>query len=372
MYLPTSLAELIDFDPKGLKVSSRESSHREFKQLVQSTELPTYCKSLVAFGNSGGGVILFGITNVPRAICGIDLSTIIDEAKWVDFLRTHFDPVLKVEAKLYEAGNRGVLAVAVGRAERRPILCRKTVTKAVEDKKGNKKDVTILQEGMVYYRYAGQTRPIGYADMVAMLEERDAQRMRTIMENFEVMERIGFDRVGIVDASLVGKPGTGTKLYMSRETAKHLNFIEKGRFVESEEAGAPAYVVAGTVELHEVVHAPLDDADKNLPDEAAALLRPHMQKTYWKGFRFAGSHLAKLAAHLSIRKNGACDPRYCVEEKKLRRVFYTRAGLDFIRKAVSANPDSTLKSFASKPTIEQFEKAIAVTKTATAEKRADI
>jgi hypothetical protein len=45
-----------------------------------------------------------------------------------------------------------------------------------------------------------------------------------------------------------------------------------------EEQGSPAYVVMGNIDLEKVVHAPLDEADKNLPSEAAKLLLPVVQR----------------------------------------------------------------------------------------------
>jgi hypothetical protein len=134
-----------------------------------------------------------------------------------------------------------------------------------------------------------------------------------------------------------------------------LNFIDRGRFVETQAEGIPAYVVMGTVQLNEIVHAPLDEADKNLPDEAAKALKPHIEKVYWPGLPFTAHHLAKLAKSLGIRSNDGCDPRYCVEEKKLKRLFYTQAGLELIRKRTSANPRQAIKSFASKTSIQQYD-----------------
>ena len=65
---------------------------------------------------------------------------------------------------------------------------------------------------------------------------------------------------------------------MTPETAKGLSLIDKGRLVE--EAGAPAYVVMGNVDVKNVIQAPLDDADKNLPTEAAARIRPLVRRVY--------------------------------------------------------------------------------------------
>jgi hypothetical protein len=358
MYLPAHLSAVIDFDSATLRVSSRESSRREFKARLDRAELGFYSKTLVAFANNDGGTIIFGISDRPRKIVGIDPASELDEARWLDCLRSHFDPVIDIAIRTYDVAGRHVCAVATPRSERRPILCRKNLSGKVPDRKGVPRDQSVLGEGIVYYRYCGQSRPIGYAELAAVLEERDQRRTRALLENLRIIERVGFERIGIVDASMAAAPGKETQLYVSRDTARSLNFIEKGRFVETNEEGAPAYVVVGTVRLNEVVHAPLDEADKNLPNEATAILRPHIEATYGKGIKFTGTHLAKLAAHLGLRRDGVCDPRYCVEERKLKRVFYTRGGIQKVREAVSADPLGALRSFAGRGAIERYSRII--------------
>jgi hypothetical protein len=55
----------------------------------------------------------------------------------------------------------------------------KNRTKQVTDKKGNKKDALILQEGAIYFRYAGRTKTIGYSDLQHMLADRGAAYPRS-------------------------------------------------------------------------------------------------------------------------------------------------------------------------------------------------
>lgn len=74
--------------------------------------------------------------------------------------------------------------------------------------------------------------------------------------------------------SQTAAPGEDRKLYLSREVAKSLKLIDRGRYVETDEKGVPAYMVAGRVQLHEVIERPLDDAERNLPSEAAEKVRP--------------------------------------------------------------------------------------------------
>lgn len=64
MTLPAKLSDLIEFDPATLRVASRESSSKEFKQTLDRNAFAVYAKSLVAFSNSKGGMLFMGsLTN---------------------------------------------------------------------------------------------------------------------------------------------------------------------------------------------------------------------------------------------------------------------------------------------------------------------
>ena len=117
--------------------------------------------------------------------------------------------------------------------------------------------------------------------------------------------------------------GDTTRLYLSRETAHASNFIERGRFVESQDEGDPAYMVIGSVQLNQALAGPLDPEDQNLPNEAADKLRPAIEEIFWPNMPFTGHHLAKLAKHVGLRGDGPADPRYCIVDEKVRRVYYT-------------------------------------------------
>ena len=124
--------------------------------------------------------------------------------------------------------------------------------------------------------------------------------------------------------------------------------------VESEDEGDPAYIVIGSVQLNQAVAGPLDPEDQNLPNEAADKLRPIVEEVFWADIPFTGQHLAKLAKHVGWRGDGPGDPRYCIVDDKVRRVYYTRAGIKRLEEALRASPADALASFASKPNIEQF------------------
>ena len=352
--LPERVEDLIDFDRATLWVSSREGKHREFKRQFERADFSRYTKVLSAFCNTDGGSLIFGVAERPRRIEGVDPATIPDEAERTDRLRRDFDPEIPIEVRDYHAAGRSVVAIAVARHAQRPVICKRNGTARVQ-RQGRQSDATVIQEGTIYYRQAGQTRPIAYSELQALLQERDERRLQAFLQSVQIMQKVGPERVGVVDASSTGIPGESTKLYVSREVAKSLNFIDRGRFVEIDEEGSPAYVVGGTVELNEVIERPLADADRNLPNEAAGQIRPVVEELFGAGTPFTGHHLAKLANHLGVRNGVETDRRYCVYDQKVKRAFYLRAGIEHIMERLQAEPDDCLPAFASKATIQAYE-----------------
>lgn len=354
--LPTNLSELFEYDADTLRVSSREGKHREFKQQPAAGDMLRYGKTLAAFSNTDGGVIVFGVTDTPRTIVGID-DDFPDEANWANSLRNAFAPEIDFAVREYVLGEKTVVAIGVDRGRDLPIVCLRdsSVSRLVN---GKPKSEALLQQGAIYYRQAGQTRPIYHLELRSMLERRDADRLAAFMQNLRIISEVGPDKIGILDMSKGVAEGDTTRLYLSRETARHLNFIERGRFVESKEEGDPAYMVVGSVQLNQAVAGPLDPEDQNLPNETADKLRPIAEEVFWVGLPFTGQHLAKLAAWAGLRGDGAVDPRYCIVDEKVRRVYYTRAGMERLEQKLRAASAEALASFASRANIEKFASAL--------------
>jgi len=195
----------------------------------------------------------------------------------------------------------------------------------------------VIHEGAIYHRYTGQTRTIGFTDLQTMLADREAQYLKKMMETLQVIQKVGLENAGIVNMS-----AQKSRIYMSKETAKGLTLIDQGQLVQ--EQGSPAYVVMGNIDLEQVVHAPLDDADKNLPSETAKLLLPLVQKTYRGLTGISPSQVTQLLKHLGI--DG--DNHHCVLEPKFRRKFVTRAGIEAITDFIRKDPTAALKAFGSR------------------------
>lgn len=332
--LPADLTELIQFDAGSGAVLSREGKRLEFKEGFIAADLSDYTKVLASFTNASGGVILFGVSNKPRLIVGAKDMT--DEANWANRIRDDFEPELPFAIREYVIGDCTLYAVGVDPCLHKPVICKRTRSKVVEDKKAGKKDVGVIQEGAIYYRYAGQTRTIGFAELHTMLVERETQYLRKMMETLQVIQKVGLENAGIVDMSI-----PKSRIFMSKETAKGLSFIDKGQIVQ--EAGAPAYVVMGNVDLQRVVHAPLEEEDKNLPTEVARTLSAVVRDVY--GFRrIHAFQVTQILRHLKIEG----DNHHCIVEKKMGRKYITRAGIAAVESFIRNHPDEAIEAFGSK------------------------
>src|SRR5581483_8116721 len=218
--LPENLKDLIEFDATSFAVTSRESKHREYKQDLIVADLSDYTKTLAAFGNARGGYILFGISNKPRQIVGT--TSDIDEAQWVDRLKQDFDPEIPIAIRRYSVGGMNVLAVGCDPLINRPVMCKRNRSKPVAGRDGKQRDIEIIREGSIYYRYAGQSRTIGYSELVQLIAEREERRIKTFMDTINVIQKVGVDRTGILKMS-----EESSSIFMTTETANGLALIDK-------------------------------------------------------------------------------------------------------------------------------------------------
>lgn len=262
-------------------------------------------------------------------------------------LRSGKIPTLRGERKLiYEVVDDPVLADKDGRTEFTNNVVKITAKRSVDLQAG----YGDIHEGAIYYRYTGQTRTISFTDLQTMLTDREDQYLRKMMETLQVIQKVGLDNVGVVDLS-----AQKSRIYMSKETARGLTLIDKGQIVQ--ERGSPAYVVMGNVDLEQVVRAPLDEADKNLPSEAAKILLPLVQKIYGDLTGISPSQVTQLLKYLGI--DG--DSHHCVFERKFRRKFVTRAGIDAIANFIRKQPTEALRAFGSRLANSKFDLKNAVT-----------
>ncbi len=118
-----------------LLIAQGESSTLEFKSTLDSA--PKIAKTLVAFANTGGGMLLVGVTDNQK-ICGID-----SELAMVRFLEEASDlycqPPIVISYQIVSLENKKVLVVTIPESEDKPHLLNekngeKTVYVRIHDK----------------------------------------------------------------------------------------------------------------------------------------------------------------------------------------------------------------------------------------------
>jgi hypothetical protein len=167
--------------------------------------------------------------------------------------------------------------------------------------------------------------------------------------NAVVLNRLWILSIGVENTGILKMSEDRSHIFMTPETAKGLQLIDKGRLVE--ERGAPAYVVMGNVDVANVIHAPIDEADKNLPTEAAQKIRSVVRATYGPDATIYASQVTQLLKHLRLHDNES----YCIHEKKFGRKYITRAGIEAASNYIKAHPMDAIRVFGSKKAVARYE-----------------
>jgi predicted HTH transcriptional regulator len=94
-----------------LKVRSRERRDLEFKECCDENTRKICLKTIAAFANTGGGCIVFGVTDSPRFVCGVDPATFPDEAVFDDFVSKYLSPIPDFTVEEYEVAGYSLVVL---------------------------------------------------------------------------------------------------------------------------------------------------------------------------------------------------------------------------------------------------------------------
>lgn len=107
----------------------------------------------------------------------------------------------------------------------------------------------ILRSGSIYYRYSSSTDDIQYSELRNILDNEVNHVFRSLVENVSLIQKVGYDKAAVVSAlDLDGNDKVAT-VYLTKDTAKSLNWIEEGKFTNDETEGSKAYFVTKNVEI---------------------------------------------------------------------------------------------------------------------------
>lgn len=247
----------LNVDELSLRVRNRESEHREFKSFFDNKKIWKYAKTMAAFANRDGGVIFFGIKDRPREVLGVK-EAFPDELVLANFLKEYFEPEIKFTLDTTGCCGRTLLFVLVEQCSSKPVICRKKKVHRANAK--GEHDAELLREGAIYYRYSSANHEIKYTELRQIIDERVQKVFKSLVQNIELINEVGFERAAVVDAENLTGDDKKTTVYVTSETARNINWIRKGRFSENESEAEKALFVTREIEVkHGVeVEKPVD------------------------------------------------------------------------------------------------------------------
>lgn len=190
---------------KRAQQAQRESKYIDFKSEFDVTSGAAWCeliKDIVAFANSGGGIVIFGVSNdgtdsaadtTPVLKCDIaDITNRI--ARYTSY---QFSEIEIVEVKRGQKKHPAFLILQTSV----PIIFSKPGTYAVAD--GKQK--TAFGQGTLYFRHGGKSEPGTYDDLVQWRDQALAQIRKTWLGGIrKVVEAPAGHNVTVVPATAGG------------------------------------------------------------------------------------------------------------------------------------------------------------------------
>ncbi|BBD98446.1 ATP-binding protein [Sphingobium amiense] len=148
-----------------------ESDEFECKENFNLKGFGKPLKTIAGFANHRGGYLFFGVKDKPDgfSVCGLkdDRFTDTDQNKFSQTIRAALEPTPRFRVATLKLDELIVGVIHVEAHNSKPVIAGKTENELIE--------------GFIYYRYPGETRPICYADLRAILDERDRQSRESIM-----------------------------------------------------------------------------------------------------------------------------------------------------------------------------------------------
>ena len=201
-------------------LDSQESEEIEFKEQFNLAGLADYLKDFAALANNRGGYLIFGVKDSPRILKGLNHKSIehfqkIDPEKITTFLLEIFAPNIRWEQTDIEMDGKIYGVFKIEKAVTKPVIA--------------KKDAENIKNGEIYYRYAGRTQKIQYAELEAIIQERIQRTTNQWMDLMSKIAKIGPQNVAILDIEKRSlETGDNTILTIDEELFEKIKFVKEG------------------------------------------------------------------------------------------------------------------------------------------------
>lgn len=96
-----------------------ESSNIDFKEKVEYNKPKSWLKSVSAFANSNGGILLFGVRDIDKKLIGLEDIT-KDSEKVSELINNKITPLPRYELKTFVEDNKKFMEIKVGDGPKTP------------------------------------------------------------------------------------------------------------------------------------------------------------------------------------------------------------------------------------------------------------
>lgn len=172
----------------------RESSTVEFKSEFDwknREKRIRYIKSMVAFSNSKGGYLIFGIGKKPHTVDGCEGFDNVDSAEISNEIANYFHCEVVFQKTTYNIDGKKIGIIYIPMSESAPVIC----TKICHD---NKQKV-ILNESAIYFRYSAKTDLIRAGDLVNLISTVKEKINQKWMSSLSQISSLGIENIGILN-----------------------------------------------------------------------------------------------------------------------------------------------------------------------------
>jgi Putative DNA-binding domain len=217
------------------KLSEDETHKIEWKCEFNSSKLGKIIQTIAAMANNGGGVILFGIDNKLRTVTGLTDNKFaeFDTQKITQKVKSLLQPTPMFRKGTVTIADKVVGYLIVEECPYKPVI--------------SCKDSDDVEEGLIYFRYPGETCRIKFMDLMRLLDERDRRARETLRPMVERLFEIGPKDAMIANLADGVLEGGERPILIDEKLLARIKFIKEGEF--DEQSGAETLRLIGEVGL---------------------------------------------------------------------------------------------------------------------------
>lgn len=325
-----NLEAIRDFVKNRLKTNkrghiiARESSKLDFKQsFIWGDYRETYMKTMVAFANNQGGLLIFGVQDSPHKIIGLSSNNFSNTTPETisESLKSYFSSIPLFEMEILELNKRTKIGwIYIYEHDQKPIVC----TKSGQG----------VKDGDIYFRNNARSERINSSQLLKMIDDKREKEKQLWLAQLERMAKVGVENAAVLNVNTGELSGNSGRVVIDEELLKKIKFIKEGRFEEKD--GSPTLRVIGDITGAGTIIERKIDPEIEFKYNAALLA----EKLGFKGSSSSKANNGRsLAIYYGLQKNEYMHIFKPYKNSELRK--YNQKALDFLLEKKNAGEFNT-------------------------------